>query len=907
MLPPYRDRARWTLVPLAFALWIAGVVVVPTLSGSGSAQTTTETPLPASPEPTREGDLAEPAQLHEMLELSFPVTREFDNPYDPDEISITASFRPPNGETMVMPGFIMRPYRDACVSGCVAEDPTPDGPPEWRVRFAPSQTGHWTYTVEAHDSEGIRIIRQGAFEVVPSNNPGYVRVGKNPRYFAFDSGAAYFPVGENLAWSWEDGGGLYTYTRWLDELSAAGANYARLNIDVPWFIGLDWPGPAGDYDGAQAAAWRLDTILDMAEARGIYLQLVLIWSQSFSNYAASPLTVPANVSRPDTSADWSDNPYNAANGGLLSAPSAIFSDAEARALLRQRLRYIVARWGYSPNVFAWEVVDDIDGIMGYAPTRASPWLQDLVSYLREIDPYDHLITAGARQPGTAVWDLADLDFIQARYYEEAPPTDEPPDEITSALAVLSAALAQTDGPVLMTEFSLNRWREPTDDDPTGVHVRNMVWAAALSGSAGGAMTWWWDTYVDRENLYSIFDPLALFSRDVPWNSARLEPIPVNLMARGPFVYGAMRVDDFNRDFPGESPPDIVYRLTADGAIPPTSQMSSTLYGQFNAERSRPQTFIIAPPVDTELRIHVASVSSTAPAMLVVIIDGIEVARVDFRPDSQDTLVTVPITAGEHMVVLDNLGSDWLQLGYLEVAQYRTPARALALADRNLGIVVAWLHHRDYTWQSVANAVSLTPLNFDLRIPDMPPGVYRVTFWDTITGNVIGDESVTIGDDSGGVLRVSPPPIVSQLAVRAFRIAGPEAGLTPAAPQFATRTPEVIWTPTATETATPTNTTTASPTVTDSATPTDTLTRTPTQTDTPTDTVTPTRTPTATPTATATATSTRAPTPSDTPTPTETRTPPPTATDTASPTDMPTPMRTPRPSDTPTPTAPSEQP
>ncbi|HVO68832.1 MAG TPA: DUF5060 domain-containing protein, partial [Aggregatilineaceae bacterium] len=788
-----RRHTRWTFA-LVMVLFITGAAVVAAVR-SGWAQDFTETPSPTRPP---QSDLVEPVPLYEVLELSFSLPRTYQNPYDPDEIDVTAAFRPPRGQPMVVPGFFMRPYRQTCAANCAAEDLSPSGQPGWRVRFAPNQVGHWTYAIEARDSDGAKTIRQGSFDVIPSDSPGYVRVASNQRYFEFDNNGSYFPVGENLDWSWDGGGGIFTYERWLDKLSAAGANYARLNIDVPWFIGLDWPGPAGDYDAAQAAAWRMDTILQMAEEKGIYLQIVLLWHQAYATYAAPPVSIPPDTMRPKTNVDWEENPYNTANGGPLSGPAAVFFDPAARALLHQRMRYIVARWGYSPHIFAWEVVDEVDGILGYTPIRAKPWLQDVVGYLREIDPYHHLITAGAREPASDLWQAAELDFAEVQFYQERP-VKEAVDQVAGTLAVLSGALAHTNGPVLLTGFSLNPWYEPTDDDPTGVDIRNTIWTAALSGSAGSAMPWWWDTYIDRQNLYSIFTPLALYAREFPWNSAKLEPAQIGLVTEGLLTYGPLRIDDFNRSFPGESPPDVIYRLTADGAVPPTSQMSSYLYGQFNPERSRPQTFVLSPPVDTELRISVQNVSSTAPAALAIVIDGTEVARVDFSADSRAILITLPIAAGEHTLVLDNPGSDWLQLEYIEIAQYRTPARALALADRSLGAMLAWVNHRDYTWESAALGSTPAPLDVSLAMTNMPTGIYRITFWDTTTGNVIGEQNTTVTAISNNVLHVSLPPLTSQLAVRALRVAGPQIQPSPEVTRFATRTPQVSLTPTPTAT------------------------------------------------------------------------------------------------------------
>jgi len=755
---------------------------------------------------------AQPAtvRLYDSLDLQVDLSADVENPYDPNQVDLVGIFTAPDGATVTMPGFLMQPYEQTCTADCAHEELTPSGSGEWHVRFTPDQVGDWQYTIEARVENATQTLEEGSFTVVKSDKPGFVRMSANPRYFAFDSGQPYFPIGENLAWALDNQGGIFAYERWLDRLNAAGANYARLNIDVPWFIGLDWPGPVGNYDGAQVAAWRLDTILEMAEARGIYLQLVLIWHQG---YAENPGDAELTTS-------WAENPYNSANGGPLNGPSAIFFDATARKLLHQRLRYIVARWGYSPQIFAWDVVDEIDMMTGYTPSRSDPWLVDLVDYLRQIDPYRHLVTAGTRETTIPLWDAAALDFAQFSFYQSDP--------VAGALNTLGDVAARANRPVLLTAFSLDLSAAPTDADPEGLHVRDMLWAAALSGSAGGAMPWWWDSYIDQQNLYALFTPLAQFAQTVPWTAPNLQPVEAALVAPDASVYTALRVDNFNRELAAVSPSDTIYRLTADGPVPAINRMSSYLYGASQPERSRPQTFQITPPVDTELRIGIRDVAPDAPAQLVVSVDGNNALQLDLSPASTNLLVTLPLSAGTHTVIVDNVGQGWLQLDYLEVAHYHSPLRAVTLADRSLGTAFAWIQYR-----------AASPLPYQLWLFHMPAGTYRVAYWDPITGFVIGDESISVEDNT---LRLNLPAFDAQLAVQITRIAGPDEPL-PEAP--VTRTPQVSLTPTptftATATITPTPSFTPSPTQSATPTPTPTVTRTPTSTQIPEPTPSPTRT------------------------------------------------------------------
>jgi hypothetical protein len=162
-----------------------------------------------------------------------------------------------------------------------------------------------------------------------------------------DDGAPYIAIGQNLAWY--DGRGTFAYDDWIAKLAANGVNFIRLWMPS-WAFGLEGIRRApdgsvessslGDYTDRLDRAWQLDYVMDLAERNGIQVMLCI------QNHG--PFSLEAN-------SEWDDNPYNAANGGPLAAPDAIFTDPTARALFQRRLRHLVARWGYAPNLLAWEL------------------------------------------------------------------------------------------------------------------------------------------------------------------------------------------------------------------------------------------------------------------------------------------------------------------------------------------------------------------------------------------------------------------------------------------------------------------------------------------------------------------------------------------------------------------------
>jgi hypothetical protein len=182
----------------------------------------------------------------------------------------------------------------------------------------------------------------------------------------------------------------------------------------------------------------------------------------------------------------------------------------------------------------------------------------------------------------------------------------------------------------------------------------------------------------------------------------------------------------------------------------------------------------------------------------VTVDNLNTAELELAPDSHDFAVRVPLTAGEHHLVLDNMGDDWLELEYLEVGHLRAPARVLTLRDSTAGIALAWIQHRDFTWESVAAGSERSLIVLQYRLDQMPPGRYNVEIWDPLSGAVLGEEVVRVGEDR--VLLIQLLPMGSELSLRAF--------LQPDLPTFpaTTASPEAV-----TVTATPTPGVTDTPT------------------------------------------------------------------------------------------------
>src|SRR5579859_786423 len=556
------------------AIIVAALLATLTVLGQQKTEAIHAANTPIPTQPVEGGSIPQ----YGLFETTLPITGSVSNAFDPNQIDVEVEFTAPNGGKITVPGFWMQPYQSGCTQNCSDDSIKPVGDAGWRVRFSPNIVGNWTYAVQEQDTISRRTISRGAVVVSPSKNAGFIHVGKNPHYFGFDSGAPYFPVGINLGWSWDGASGTTGYLSWLKKLHDAGANYARLYVDVPWFIGLDWRAPVGNYVSAQEDSWKLDSIVRSAEDQDIALEIVLVWYQGFTTFTGLPVNPPATPARPDTSADWSKNPYNGAIGGPLNSAAQFFESDQGRNLFKRRLRYVVARWGYSTSIFAWDMIDQLDHVPLSTPDSGADWLHETVNYLRTIDPYKHPITAGLRDSSkSALLDKAVLDFFQVRYYQRRP-IEPAADQVTGALNALGSVLGSADRPVVLSEFSLNPWFEPTADDPTGVHVRETMWASALSGAGGSGTSWWWDTYLFPQDLTGMFAPLAAFTQGIPWNTSNLQPVGASVVGDQNVDYAGIKLSGYNGTYGGPKAPDVTFRVTPDGVVPPISSTSSYLYG-----------------------------------------------------------------------------------------------------------------------------------------------------------------------------------------------------------------------------------------------------------------------------------------------------------------------------------------
>ena len=694
-----------------------------------------------------------------LAEWAITLDKTYTNPFDPDEVAVDAAFTGPKGQTLHLPGFWSQDFRrQANADG--SETLLPQGNPGWRVRFCPPAPGRWRLVVTARDATGTGTASANAFTVRPSAAPGFVhRAPGSDRYLQFSSGAAFFPIGENVCWAGRRG--LADYETWFPKLSAAGGDYARLWMaNRPLEHGKNG---LGRYDLANA--WYFDQVLDLASRHGIRCMVAL---GTYGEFTTGGFF---------NEGQWPINPYNKANGGPAAAPADFWTDAQARTLYRRRLRYLVARYGPETSLAFWEFWNETD-----AP---APWVSEMATYLKANDPYRHLVTNSYSTTGNpAVWNLPQIDLTQThRYGDEGSVKDIAP-------LILDDA-RQHDGyakPHFLGEFGIS-WRgDDSKFDPRGIgtNLHNGLWASALAGNAGGASLWWWDSYVDPKNQYPRFTGLAKFAATVDWPRRRFAPLALPPPSRGPNI--------------PETFSDLVLTPTAawgEKATAPVvlrpdgtttgGPLLSTLFGPEKPANRSVLTLRVDLPRPTTLTLHIGTVSNKA--RLRVSLDGKPAGDFTFSaapgqgggyestksfPEYGgvyqalfNTDRTLALPAGLHVITLENTEGDWLQISTLTLAGAQSSRYALlrtaALQDASTGETLLWLQDPDSNWFNDRAGKTPAPQSgIRLTLPVPRPGVYALTWWDTRTGVPIKTARLTA---PGKSLRVPVPTFTRDIALR----------------------------------------------------------------------------------------------------------------------------------------------
>jgi hypothetical protein len=290
-----------------------------------------------------------------------------------------------------------------------------------------------------------------------------------------------FVTGENDFWLGRVTLGLMgAGTIWLDNLSLVEVGGGA---ELLWEADVNRP-IRGVYN--QLDCFMLDQLIEAAERNGIYLMLCLITRDLYMKSLSE-----------DRGPEYQQ----------------AIQDA------KKLMRYVVARWGYSTNVAAWEYFNEIDPGL---PTNR--FYSEVGKYLEQIDVYRHLRTTSTWHPSAKDCRHRRLDIGQLHHYMRPGTKENFKNEVAVVIDKMRFLREHAPTkPVLIGEFGLAtpKWglSEQMKQDDEAVHFHNSLWTSAFAGTSGTAMFWWWDQ-LDRQDAYGHYRPLAIYLADVSFEGLR---------------------------------------------------------------------------------------------------------------------------------------------------------------------------------------------------------------------------------------------------------------------------------------------------------------------------------------------------------------------------------------------------
>ncbi|GAB4497911.1 MAG: hypothetical protein OHK0019_32370 [Saprospiraceae bacterium] len=669
-------------------------------------------------------------------EAAIALTATYTNPYDYDDIRVSAVFTDPDGQTRTTEGFFMQDYQLNTQTGNLA----PVGNGIFKIRFSPDKTGVWKYTLSCTTAGGTGSFAEQTFQCVAPNslkNKGFVRANQT-NYLQFDNGDQYIPVGENVGW--QNSNPYLDYKNWLTKLADNGGNFFRM-WQCSWGLGIEWKNGASGYAGLrrykQSSAFYQDWLFDFCADNGLYLMLCLHNHGQVSS---------------QVNPEWSDSPYNALNGGPCQNTWDFFTNPTAKNHVKNRLRYIVARWGYARSIMSWELFNEVDWTDQFEQKKGdvAAWHSEMAAFLKNTDPYNHLVSSSYAHEynDPALWNQPDIDFTQTHFYVNTP-------NLERVLANgVRNYLTDFEKPTLTGEFGLGpSGGELSTLDPDGIHVHNSLWGTLFGGGMGAGMSWWWDNYIEPKNLYYHFAPVAAVSQVVPFKTANLSPVAAAVagapgdLSLTPTVQGWGALADTS------------FTIDGNGTVTPSGAgLGSFLYGsQWNTQYRRPPVFYVNFPENGQFRVKTGGQSGQAPKMAIWL-DGVKLLE---QNAAVNQTYSINVPAGQHTIRVDNTGTDWILIANYVFTGLGSAVDAYVLKSENNNRVAGWLLNNRYNHDYVKSS-GLPPAASGafVTVPDVQNGSYLVQYFNCLTGALHSQETVTVSD---GKLRLALPEMLWDLA------------------------------------------------------------------------------------------------------------------------------------------------
>jgi len=370
------------------------------------------------------------------------------------------------------------------------------------------------------------VFRSAAVPRNPTALP-WVQVAPVGRYFMTDDGAPFLLIGQNDAVNWPNMWQLHyeadigSTERYIQKLAAHGVTVMRMMLeychDDAWYL----EKPVGRFAPEQVLYW--DNVIGLCERHGVRL-LLSPWDTFFM------------------ARRWEQHPYSA-KGSPFRGPSDFCVHRPAIAAEKARLAFIIDRWGDSPAILGFDLLNEIHPHWGGTVAQQGEWIHEIATFMnaRALARHGrrHLLTCSIFGPmpegeyPELIFRHPDLDFATTHIYW--PDWIDMPENTFDCVRAINRSVRYALGEI--------RDQRPFTDTETGpIHLflerqqqldaafdteyyHNMSWAHLMSGGAGSGMRWpSRNPHCLTDAMHAVQAGMARACRAVDWAHFAATPV-----------------------------------------------------------------------------------------------------------------------------------------------------------------------------------------------------------------------------------------------------------------------------------------------------------------------------------------------------------------------------------------------
>ena len=448
--------------------------------------------------------------LYVRIDFDITLIAKWDNPYLQEDIVLDMELTSPSGKVIKLPC-----YYESGQSGQVSL---------WKARFTPQETGHYTYTTRLRTNDLISSSKPGYFTALQSDKDGFLHTN-TIWALKFDSGKPFRGLGEDIAWESRASDdskffkalhekSKYNYEYMLRSLAIHGGNFFRTWI-APFNLPVDWKKgynsnrytPSDKYFNPSAIV-KMDRLVYLCDSLHLFMMLTL--GEGAADIKA---------------------------GGFSPTAADFFVNPKSKERYKNRLRYFIARWGYSPSIAAWELFNEVDNVQFKnkdKPISADSivqWHDEMSTYIKQTDPYGHLVTTSiSHRDLKGLNSLPGIDINQKHIYKNTA-------IIPHTIEIYEKNFGK---PYVIGEYGYEwDWSKNFDDFADGMDsdFKRGLWYGLFSPTPILPMSWWWEYFDNRKTdayilkVRSVSDQMLAAGKG-NFKQVKIHPVDSTLITYG---------------------------------------------------------------------------------------------------------------------------------------------------------------------------------------------------------------------------------------------------------------------------------------------------------------------------------------------------------------------------------------